>query len=96
MKKLSEIKNTINKTKSYLAEKYGLKSIAVFGSYARGDETEISDVDLLVEFNRPIGLDFVDFADELELLLEVKVDVVTKNAINKSMFRQIESDLNYV
>ncbi|MCZ7602377.1 MAG: nucleotidyltransferase family protein [Melioribacteraceae bacterium] len=96
MKKLFEIKNIINNSKPYFAEKYGLKSIAVFGSYARGDETEISDVDLLVEFNRPIGLDFVTFADELELLLEVKVDVVTKNAMNKSMFRQIESDLNYV
>jgi len=96
MKTLAEIKNIINNKKPYLAEKYGLKSIAVFGSYSRGDETEISDVDLLVEFNKPIGLDFVTFADELESMLNIKVDVVTKNAMNELMFKQIETELNYV
>lgn len=96
MKTLAEIKNTIINKKPYLTEKYGLKSIAVFGSYSRGDETEISDVDLLVEFNKPIGLDFVTFADELESMLNVKVDVVTKKAMNEIMFKQIEADLSYV
>jgi predicted nucleotidyltransferase len=96
MKTLAEIKNILNNKKPYLSEKYGLESIAVFGSYSRGDETAISDVDLLVEFNKPIGLDFVTFADELESMLNIKVDVVTKNAMNELMFKQIETELNYV
>lgn len=96
MKTLAQIKNIINNKKPYLYEKYGLESIAVFGSYSRGDETEISDVDLLVKFNKPIGLDFVEFADELESMLNIKVDVVTKKAMNEMMFKQIQAELSYV
>ncbi len=96
MKNLAELKNIINNAKPNLFKKYGLKSIAVFGSYARGEDTQLSDIDLLVEFDRPIGLDFVTFADELESLLNVKVDVITRNAINEMMYNQIATDLQYV
>ena len=56
----------------------------------------ISDIDILVEFDKPIGLDFVLLADELEAILGVKVDLVTTNALKPKMFEYIKQDLQYV
>jgi uncharacterized protein len=55
-----------------------------------------SDVDILVEFDRPIGLAFVQLADELEELLDAKVDLVSHRAIQPRMMKHIEPDLIYV
>ncbi|MDZ7764125.1 MAG: nucleotidyltransferase family protein [Melioribacteraceae bacterium] len=96
MKTINEIVEILNRQKLYLTDKYGLKDIAIFGSFSRGDQTNISDVDILVEFDRPIGLDFVMFGDELEELLGVKVDVVTRNSLSDEMYRNIQTDLSYV
>ncbi len=65
----------------YLASEYGVKRIGVFGSYAKGSPTEASDVDIVVEFERPIGLRFVAFAEYLESLLGKSVDVLTPTGI---------------
>jgi predicted nucleotidyltransferase len=56
---------------------YGVKRIGLFGSHAKGAPSERSDVDLVVEFARPIGLKFIEFAEYLESLLGKKVDVLT-------------------
>ncbi|MGH9802443.1 MAG: nucleotidyltransferase family protein [Blastocatellia bacterium] len=61
----------------HLATEYGVKRIGLFGSYAKGIPTEQSDVDVVVEFERPIGLKFVEFTDYLENLFDRKVDVLT-------------------
>ncbi len=61
----------------YLAAKYGVKRIGIFGSYAKGMFDEASDVDLIVEFERPIGLKFIELVEDLEHLLGRKVDVLT-------------------
>ncbi|MFW9917360.1 MAG: nucleotidyltransferase family protein [Candidatus Thorarchaeota archaeon] len=61
----------------YLVSEYGVKRIGLFGSYAKGTPSETSDVDLVVEFERPIGLRFVEFAEYLESLLGKRVDVLT-------------------
>ncbi len=65
----------------YLSARYGVKRVGLFGSYARGAQTEESDVDLVVEFGRPIGLDFVDFADYMERLLGCRVDILTPSGV---------------
>lgn len=96
MKTLEEIKLILQLNKKRVMEKYGLKSIALFGSYARNEINEFSDVDLLVEFDRPIGLDFVLLGDELEDILNIKVDIVTPQAIKPKMFEYIKRDLVYV
>ncbi len=96
MKNLTEIKNLIQQNKVYLISKYNLKSIALFGSITRNEATPTSDIDILVEFEKPIGLDFVLLADELESLLGVKVDLVTPKAIKPKMFEMIKQDLLYV
>ena len=97
MKTLSEIKEILRKHKKELREKYKVKSIAIFGSYARGEQTEESDIDIMVEFYEPIGLKIVDLKDYLESILNVKVDLITKNSIqNPYIKKSIEEDLIYV
>ncbi len=61
MKTLNEIKKILLEHKQELKEKYKVKSIAIFGSYARGEQTEKSDIDILVEFYEPIGLKIARF-----------------------------------
>ncbi|OGU75467.1 MAG: nucleotidyltransferase [Ignavibacteria bacterium RBG_16_34_14] len=96
MKNLNEIKKQLELHKQRIKDKYHIKSIGIFGSVARGDATLNSDVDILVEFEKPIGLDFVSLGDELEEILSVKVDLVTPNAIKPKMFKYIKQDVVYV
>ncbi len=56
--------------------------MAIFGSYSREENTADSDLDILVEFNDKIGIRFVDLADEIEKIVGLKVDLVSKNGIN--------------
>jgi predicted nucleotidyltransferase len=96
MTNLSDIKSILKSNKQRLTEKYGLSVIAIFGSYCRGQQTESSDVDILVDFQKPIGIEFIDLASELEKLLKIRVDLVSKNGIKPQYFKHIEQDLNYV
>ena len=65
----------------YLAAEYGVARIGLFGSYVNGTANEDSDVDIVVEFQRPIGFKFVELAEYLEHLLGRKVDVLTPAGI---------------
>ncbi len=96
MKELKDIKETIGKNRKILEEKYKVKDLAIFGSYARGEQTEESDLDLLVEFKEPVGFLFIHFADYLEELLGVKVDLITPDAIKPNRRKYIMQDLVYV
>jgi DNA polymerase-3 subunit delta len=69
MRSLIDIKDILKRNKLRLTEKYGLSLIAIFGSYGRGQQTEKSDIDILVDFNGPIGIEFIDLANELEKLM---------------------------
>ena len=60
------IQRDLGKLKPYLREKYGVKKIGVFGSYARGEEKESSDIDILIELEKPIGWEFFYLKDYLE------------------------------
>ena len=97
-KKLKEIEAILRKHKEELRERFGVSSIAIFGSYARGEETELSDVDILVEFERSIGWEIVDLRDYVEELLGLPVDLITKNAAmsRKNFWEHIRRDLVYV
>ena len=96
MKSLQEIESTLNKHRQYLFTKYPIKSMAIFGSYARKEQKEESDLDLIVEFNGEIGIRFIDLADEIENLIGFKVDLVSKNGIKDKYYRAIQSDLIHV
>jgi len=94
-KTLLEIKAILLNNQSFLKEKYSVKSLAIFGSYTRGDQTAESDVDLLVEFEITPGFAFVRLADELEQFLGLKVDLLTSQMIrhNPYLKASIEEDL---
>jgi predicted nucleotidyltransferase len=86
----------LKKYKGRLFQKYGIKELAVFGSVSRGDFNENSDIDILVDFYRNIGIEFIDLADELEEILNKKVDLVSRNGIKDKYFQYIKQDLEYV
>lgn len=65
----------------YLVAEYGVKRIGLFGSYARGKPDAASDIDLVVEFERPIGFRFVELAEYLENVLGREVDILTPEGI---------------
>jgi uncharacterized protein len=96
MTTLTQIKNKLTVLKPILQEKYPLESIAIFGSYARNEQTEESDVDVMVELNGKLGLKFVSMANEIEDFLKIKTDVVSRNGIKPKYFKFIKDDLIYV
>jgi len=93
---INDIKSLLSAKKPDLMLKYNVKSLGVFGSYCRGEQTENSDIDILVEFSQPIGLEIIDMAEDLEKLLHKKVDLVSKKAIKPRLMPYIEEDLIYV
>ncbi|NVM03472.1 MAG: nucleotidyltransferase family protein [Candidatus Helarchaeota archaeon] len=84
----------------YLKQKFKIKKIGLFGSYIRGEQRDESDVDIFMEFEKPIGLEFMDLIDYLENLLEKKVDILTPEGINsiriEQIARNIERSIVYV
>jgi predicted nucleotidyltransferase len=98
MKTLSEIKEILRKHKKELKEKYKVKSIAIFGSYARGEQKETSDIDILIDYYEPISLlKLIELENYLSDLLGIKVDLITKNSIhNPYVKKSIEEDLIYI
>lgn len=69
---------------------HGVKSLALFGSVARGDDSTFSDIDILVEFNRPVGLfEFVRLKLTLESWLNCRVDLVTPDALHPVLRQRI-------
>lgn len=96
MKSLLEIQSTLEGYKPMLYEKYAIKSLAIFGSYARKEQNEQSDLDLIVEFKNKIGIRFIDLADDIEKIIGIKVDLVSKRGIKEKYLHAIQSDLIYV
>jgi hypothetical protein len=96
MKTIEEIKQILSEHRGDFRKKYNVKEIGIFGSYSRNEQKEVSDVDILVEFEEPIGLAFVDLAEYLENLLSIKVDLVPRGAIKPRMWEYVKEDLVYV
>lgn len=92
-----EIIRILKEQRERLSEEYGVKSLMLFGSLARREATPTSDVDLLVEFNRPVGY-FGLFAlqNELERLLGCPVDLGTLNSLKPYLRESIQKDLVHV
>ena len=90
MQNVEAIKQTLFGYKAQLREKFKVKSIGVFGSYVRGEQKGSSDVDVLVEFEDPIGLfEFMKLENYLSDLLGVKVDLVSKKALKPHIGERI-------
>jgi predicted nucleotidyltransferase len=96
VRSLDDIRNRLVDHKNRLFRDYPIKSLAFFGSFARGDQNDISDLDILVEFSDKIGIRFVDLADELESIVGFKVDLISKKGIKEKYLKAIDQDLIYV
>jgi predicted nucleotidyltransferase len=89
-KSLDEIKEVLDKHKEELKRRYGVKEIGIFGSFARGEEKDDSDVDILVEFDGPIGFfKFLELEEFLSNLIGRKVDLVSKKALKPHIGKHI-------
>ena len=96
MNSISDIKTALSSHRIRLFQEYPIKSMAIFGSYSRGENTNETDLDVLVEFNGKIGIRFIDLADEIESIVGLKVDLVSRNGIKKGYLSAIDPDLIYV
>lgn len=92
-----EVIDLLKKQLPYLQEKYGVQRIAIYGSFAKGNQTKRSDVDILVQLMRPLGLEFVELAYDLEKILKKKVDLATFATLQRSLknprYEHIASDI---
>lgn len=85
-----QIREEIQRHKPSLRGQYGVRSLGLFGSYARNEQGPRSDIDILVEFDAPIGLlRFTELERNLGELLGRKVDLVMKSALKPRIGRRI-------
>jgi predicted nucleotidyltransferase len=96
MMTLDEIREILQAQKPHLAERYGVTEIGVFGSYVRGEQRSDSDLDILVELERPprislLGL--VELEYYLSDVLGVKADVAIKKNLRKRIGKRILSEV---
>lgn len=86
MKEIEKIKEIVSAHMDVLTERYFVKTIGIFGSYARGEQGKNSDIDMLVEFTQPVGLfTFIELEYYLSDLLKLKVDLVLKEGIKSAL-----------
>ncbi len=86
----NKIQDILRKHKYEIKEKYNVKNLGIFGSFVRGEEENANDVDILVEFDKPIGFfKFLELEEYLENLLGLKVDLVSKKALKPTIGKYI-------
>ena len=96
MRTLDEIKRILQDQKPYLAQRYGVTVIGVFGSYVRNEQRTDSDIDILVELEDPPRIDLLDLVNleyYLSDLLGIKVDVAIKSSLRKRIGKRILSEV---
>ena len=87
--KLKELKPGLNK-------EYSVKKIGLFGSFSDDTYSDDSDIDILVEFEKPIGWKYFSLEIYLEKLFGRKIDLVTKNALKEQIRENILSRVIYI
>ena len=97
MKKIEQIKKILTSQKDILKNKYDVKEIGIFGSYVNGNFNKESDVDILVEFSKPVGLiKFIKLEEYLKDLIGIKVDLVLREGIKPALRSNILKQAVYV
>ena len=86
--------NRLRENHSFLHDEYGVKRIGLFGSFAKEAADENSDVDVVVEFERPIGFKFIELVDYLETLFEKEVDVLTLTGIQSIRVGKVAENIS--
>ncbi len=94
---LENIIKILKDREEILKEKYGVKSIGIFGSYVRGEQREDSDLDVLVEFEKAIDFfEFLELEEYLSNFLGVKVDLVLKKTLKPGIAEKALKEVVYV
>ncbi len=90
-----EVLTVLRQALPELSQRFAVTRLAVFGSVARGDQTPVSDVDILVDVGKPLGWEIVTLHDYLQETLGVQVDLVTEDAVRRKplLWRSIREDL---
>ncbi len=91
-----QILSTLREEMSCLNEKYSVKAIGLFGSFLNGTNHNNSDIDLLVELEKPIGWDFLFLELYLENLFSRKVDLILKGKVNPLFEQEVLENVEYV
>jgi uncharacterized protein len=84
-----EILEKLKELKPFLANEFSVQEIGLFGSYSENEQNLESDIDILVEFDKPIGWKFFTLEKYLESVFNKKVDLVTKKALKKQLKNKI-------
>lgn len=94
MRKIEDIIAELRRLRPALSRRYPIREIGVFGSYVRGEQTETSDIDVLIEMGQSIGiLEFTGLQQDLSDALGVKVDLVMKDALKPRIGKRILSEV---
>lgn len=99
MKTLENIKKIVGDHKEELRQKYKVKEIGIFGSYVRGEQKVVSDIDILIELDDrfKIGLlKYINIENYLTEILGVKVDLVIKDALKPTIGKHILKEVIYL
>ena len=92
----AEIISKLTELKPILYKDYAVKEIGLFGSYSDNSNTEESDIDILIELEKPIGWKFFTLELFLENVFNKKIDLVSKNALKEQIKDQILKQVNFV
>ncbi|MBU0702217.1 nucleotidyltransferase family protein [bacterium] len=96
-KKIDEVKRILKTNKTIFSGRFNVKEIGIFGSLVRGEEVGTSDVDILVEFDKPVGFfKFLELEEYLEGLIGRKVDLVSKKALKPRIGKYILEEVVFV
>jgi uncharacterized protein len=96
MNSKTEIVNKLNELKPMLQKDYAVKRIGLFGSFSDNTFNEESDIDILVELEKPIGWKIFSLEIFLEEIFNRKIDLVTKNALNPQLKNNILNQIQYI
>jgi len=96
METLDTIMNDLRQLKPELSTRFFVDKIGLFGSITRNDFNDNSDIDVIVDFNQPVGVEFIDLADFLENKFKRKVDLVSRKGIKDNFFQEIKNEIKYV
>ncbi len=91
----TEILSKLTELKPILYREYAVKEIGLFGSYSDNSSSEESDIDILIELEKPIGWKFFTLELFLEEVFNKKIDLVTKNALKEQMKDDILKQVNF-
>ena len=91
-----EIEEKLRAIKPELEKKFSVSAIGFFGSYANGTAHKESDLDILVEFSKPVGWSFFTLEKYLEQVFQTRIDLATKKALRRNWATSILDSVHYV